>query len=398
MSAHDAFGIFSQLSCLRCPRPNGSRALARAVGDVRSWLEAEGIAVQAHHFVLRPFFMELMGLWLVFAGLLLTMAALGRWGWVGLALSLVTVAVPLLEVRFLHPTVTALILQPACNLVVRFPAPKPCREVILSAHLDSKTELLDHHQRSILLRLGRPAMWLALGAGLLTALDSLLPPGTVRLVAHWQAVLAVLPVAVYGLGTGANLVGGRFSRRPSTGALDNGAAVAVLLDLALRLHRGALHFGHTSITLLFTVGEEVQMQGALAYVQHAYDPGRRDRPLPMVAVNLEVVGQDGGYLLWERDGTAMLQMPVDAALSQALARAIEAVAGDPPMQAGLINSDAFAFLRAGIPATTLGGYDADLGERGFHSDLDNPSRIDRQRLVETIAILSHLMAEIDSEE
>ena len=84
--------------------------------------------MQSHHFVLHPYFMELLGLWLVLAGLLLTMAALGRWGWVGLALSLVAVAVPLLEVGFIHPVVTALIRQPVCNLVVRFPAPKPRRD------------------------------------------------------------------------------------------------------------------------------------------------------------------------------------------------------------------------------------------------------------------------------
>ena len=216
----------------------------------------------------------------------------------------------------------ALVRQTARNLVVRFPAPQPRREVILCAHLDSKTELLDHGQREVLLRLGGPAMGLALLAGAGMAAERLLVVGTASRTVHWLAFLAALPVAVYGLGMGASLVGGRFSRQPSNGAVDNGAAVALLLDLARRLHRGSLSLDHTAVALLFTVGEEAQMQGALAYVG-----GRTAWPLPTCAVNLDVVGQDGRYLLWEEDGTAMRRFPADATLNRALGSAVEAVAG-----------------------------------------------------------------------
>jgi hypothetical protein len=392
MNAQNAAEIFFQLPCLQRPRPHGSRALAEAVGDVQGWLEAGGTPVQSHEFILRPYFMELLGLWLALTGLLMPLAAVDSWGWGGLILALAALAVPLLEVRFLRPTVTALVRQAARNLVVTFPAPEPQREVILCAHLDSKTELLDHHQRGILLRLGGPAMGLALGAGLLTSLEAFLPFGTVHHVVQWLAALATLPVAVYGLGMGANLAGGRFRRPPSTGAVDNGAAVAVLLALALRLRRGDLHLAYTSVTLLFTMGEEAQMQGAMAYVRD-----RADWPVAVRAVNLEVVGQSGGYLLWEEDGTAMLRLPVDPALNLDLARAVKAVAGQSPARAPLVNSDAFAFLRAGIPAAILGSRDEEWGDRGYHSRLDNPRRIDAKRLVETAAVLSHLLADMDSE-
>ena len=391
MNAQSAAEIFFQLPCLQRPRPNGSRALAEAVGDVQGWLEAGGIPVESHKFILRPYFMELLGLWLALSGLLMPLAALGGWGWGGLILALAALAVPLLEVRLLRPTVTALARQAARNLVVNFPAPEPRREVILCAHLDSKTELLDHQQRGILLRLGGPAMGLALGAGLLATLGAYLPSGTARLVVQWLAVLAALPVAVYGLGMGANLAGGRLRRPASTGAVDNGAAVAVLLALALRLRQGNLPLDHTSVTLLFTVGEEAQMQGAMAYVRD-----RADWPSSVRTVNLEVVGQRGGYLLWEEDGTAMRRLPVDAALNLELARAVKAVAGQPPARAPLINSDAFAFLRAGIPAATLGSRDEEWGERGYHSGLDHPSRVDAKRLAETAEVLSHLLADMDS--
>ena len=399
----------SLLSFLSGPRPNGSRALERTVEKVRAWLEEEGVPVQPHRFTLRPYFMELLGLWMALTGLFLPVAALGRWGWGGLILALLTLAVPLLEVRFLCPTVTVLVRRPAQNLVASFPTPHPDQEVILCAHLDSKTELLDHYQRMVLLRLSLPVMGLALACGVLTAVEGLLPAGSAAFAARWLAFLAGLPAAVYGLVMGANLVGGRFSRHPSTGAVDNGAAVAVMLALALRLrpsaslrtssgqarqlHRGDLHLDRTSVTLLFTVGEEAQMQGALAYVRD-----RKDWPLPTCVVNLEVLGQNGGYWLWEEDGTVMLRKPVDPALNRALESAVEAVTGERPVREPVISCDAFAFLRRGIAAATLGSFDRDLGGRGLHSALDNPGRVDPGRLVQAVEVLSCFLTDLDTEE
>ena len=82
--------------------------------------------------------------------------------------------------------------------------------------------------------------------------------------------------------------------------------------------------------------------------------------------------------------------------SFSLARAVEAVTGEPPIWSPHLNSDAFAFLRAGIPAATLGGYDRDLGQRGLHSALDTASRVDPVRLVEAADLLCHLLKELDS--
>jgi hypothetical protein len=162
MNIQDAAEILTALPLLSTPRPNGSQVLAQTVESVQSWLEGQGVPVQAHRFTLRPYLMELLGLWLALTGVLLPLAALRRWGWVGLALALLAVAVPLLEVRFLQPTLSAVIRRPARNLAAHFAAPQPRCEVVFCAHLDSKSELLDHAQREVLLRLGTPAMGLAL--------------------------------------------------------------------------------------------------------------------------------------------------------------------------------------------------------------------------------------------
>jgi hypothetical protein len=392
----DKAAFSNLMSFLSIPRPNGSRALGQTVEKVRAWLEEEDIHVRSQHFTLYPYFMESLGLWMALTGLLLPMAALGRWGWGGLLLALATLAVPLLEVRFLCPTVTALFRQPGENLVISFPASASSpaaegQEVILCAHLDSKTELLDHYQRALLLRVALPAMGLVAVSGALIVVEGLLPAGTAATVVRWLAFLTALPAAAYGLGMGANLVGGRFSPHPSPGAVDNGTSVAILLALARWLHRRELPLERTAVTLLLTVGEEAQMQGALAYTRD-----RERWPMPVYVVNLEVMGQNGGYVLWEEDGTAMLRLPTDPALNHALERAIEAATGERPVRVPAVSSDAFAFLHRGIPATTLGSFDLELGGRGFHSALDNLDRADLDRMAEAIEILGHFLQGLES--
>jgi hypothetical protein len=392
MNDRNAAEILAQLTSLSTPRPNGSRALDRTVDAVEAWLAERQIAVESHNFTLRPYAMEILGLWFFLGGLLLAASVIIDAPWLVLLVTLALLAIPLLETRFLQPIITALVRRRARNLVVSFPVPAPSREVILCAHLDSKTELLDHRRRAGLLALAPLAMVMAPAGAILLVVASLLRSEiAINLVSFAGLFLGVWPAIGWSLAMGASLAGGRLRRRPSTGAVDNGAAVAALLDLAGRRQRGTLHLDHTSITLLFTAGEEAQMQGALAYVRD-----RHEWALPTQVVNLEIVGQNGSYLLWSQDGTSMQPVDVDAALNAALARAIEAEAGERPTFHLAINSDAFAFLRQGIPAATLGSLDKELGETGLHGPQDQPGRIDSARLVQTVDIVARLLADFDT--
>jgi hypothetical protein len=142
-----------------------------------------------------------------------------------------------------------------------------------------------------------------------------------------------------------------------------------------------------AVTLLFTVGEEAQMQGALAYARD-----REDWPRPTVFLNLEVLGQDGGYVIWKTDGTALRRLPADSKLNDLLAQSVEAVTGIQACAEESLSSDATAFLLKGIPSATLGGKDRLQGGRGYHSVADHPERVHAERIREAVAIIEHLVA------
>lgn len=204
---------------------------------------------------------------------------------------------------------------------------------------------------------------------------------------------ASLPVLLLAWALGLNLALGRLAR-PSTGAVDNGAACAVLLALAERLAAGAVPTGRTCVTLAILGGEEVNMQGSRALVRHwrKLKAGRSR----MTAVNLELMGQRGGYVLWERDGNALRTMPTDGALSALVADAVRAVTGKAPEREPLINSDAYSFLAAGIPAAVLGTRDPRYGTGGLHRPTDSPARVDPARLAEGVAVLAEIIRRVDA--
>ena len=62
---------------------------------------------------------------------------------------------------------------------------------------------------------------------------------------------------------------------------------------------------------------------------------------------------------------------------------------------GPVNSDGYSFLRVGVPATTIGTYDTQLVDRGFHGPQDNLARVVMARLPQGVEILSQIVEGYD---
>lgn len=391
------------MAWLSRPRPNGSAALRATLQDLKGWLAGREIPYRVQPFALAPYFYEAIGAWIILSRTLLALAVWLRWGWPALAIALLSLPVGLLDVALNRPTLTRLRQVTGENILIEFEPQIPQHELVLCAHYDSKTELLDHRQRMFFLKSLRFGILLTVILGILGVLDGWLAGRGVGFsgVIYALGVLLSLPLLYLAWGLGLNLATGRFLK-PSQGAVDNGAACAILLGLAdllnreLNLARTASDYHsplqRTRLTLALFAGEEVNMQGSRAYARS------RSWPLPVAALNLEVMAQDGAYVLWEQDGTALQLTPTHAGLNELVAQAVQAIAGQAPRRVGPVNSDAGSFLAAGVPAATLGTYDTRWVDTGFHRPTDNLGRVVLARLPEGVEILRRLIERVDQDE
>jgi hypothetical protein len=382
------------MSFLSVPRPNGSAALLQTCRALQDWLTQHGIPFGVHTFRLYPFFFECIGAWIILSRTLLALAVWLRWGWPTLLIALIGIVGGTFDVGFNLPVISWLGARRGNNVLIEFKPPaRADREIVFSAHYDSKTELLDHYGRTFFVRRLRLGIVLTVLLGVLGPADGLAQrqaPAWANLIFGFGVILT-LPLLFLAFGLGLNLSLGRFVQ-PSRGAVDNGAACAILLGLADRLAQGEVASQHTRVSLALFTGEEVNMQGSRAYVRD------RDWPLPAIAINLEVMGQNGGYVFWEQDGNAFGLTPTSPQVSALIADAVKQVTDEAAQPVGPVNSDGFSFLSAGIPTGIMGTFDSRLKEAGFHRPTDNLDRVVMARLPEGVDILARILEKYDGEE
>jgi acetylornithine deacetylase/succinyl-diaminopimelate desuccinylase-like protein len=381
------------MAILSVPRPNASRAEGETARALRQWLERRGIPYQTHSFKLYPYFNEGIGVWVIVSRTLLVVAFALRWGWPVLVIAGLSLLGGILDVAMHIPVATWPGARRGENILIQFEPPQAEQEIVLAAHYDSKTELLDHTGAAFFMRK------LNLGIGL-TILLGLLGPLDAWLWAHGSAWAGVVFWAGIGLGAfmlflawgfGLNLSLGRLME-PSQGAIDNGTACAILLGLAERLSRGEIQLQRSRVTLALFAGEEVAMQGSRAFV------AAREWPLPTIALNLEIMAQDGDYVIWERESNGLRRLPTADGLNQAVAGLVAEVTGRPARFIAQLMSDTFSFLDAGIPASVLGTHHSHMGGGGLHRPTDNLGRVVMPRLDEGVEILERLLARYEAGE
>lgn len=363
------------MGVLSMPRPNGSAAERETVRALKAWLDRRQIPYYIHTFRLYPYFFECIGIWLILSRSVLAVAVWARWDWWTLPIALIGLLGGTLDVALNLPLVTWPGARRGENIIIEFEPPQARQEIILSAHYDSKTELLDHRQRTYLFRHMNFGILLTLLLGLWGPFDIWLKSESL----YWLGVILTIPMLLLAWGMGLHLSVGRLLK-PSQGAVDNGTACAILLGLAEKLSRESL-LGDTKVTLALFTGEEVNMQGSRAYVKD------RDWSLPASVLNLEIMAQNGAYIYWERDGNAFRSLPTTQLLNDVYSAAVEKVTGVPAQPASLVNSDGGSFLFAGIPAASVGTLDTQWGETGFHRPTDNLERVVMERLPQGVAVL-----------
>lgn len=392
------------LELFSTPRISGSAAEAEVYSQTKAWLSGQDVAFEEQPFTLYPWIWPCIGAWLILSRTLLAVAVWQQWGWVTLPIGILGLLGGLVDISTDIPLVSWIGAVRRHNLLIHFDCPGAVQEIILSAHYDSKTELLDHRQRMFFVR-GLPfgivlTLLLAFIGPLQSAAAS---TPTLSGALHWIGVLLSIPMLFLAWGLGLNLLLGRLRPQPSQGAVDNGAACVILLKLAQRIKADPGLFQNTRLTLALFGGEEVGMQGSRAFVRERLKPAitttsrPENRILPCLALNLEVMAQNGDYVIWEQDGISIKLWPNSPSVIAAASAAVEAVTGMHARCVGPVNSDGGSFARVGIPSATLGTYDRQLADRGFHQPSDNIRRVIPERIPEAVTILEQFIRSFDNE-
>ena len=381
------------MDILATSRPNGSKAERITLEALITWLTDHHIPFTTNSFRQYPYFFEAIGLWIILSRTLLAVAYFFHLGWVTFLIALVGLAGETLDIGIHLHLITWPGFKRGQNIIIEFLPENAKKELILAAHYDTKTELLDHHQRMLLLKNLRLGIIVTLIIGLLGPIEYYF----LSYQSPWSyysmglGIGLIIPMLLLAWALGINLVSGRFLN-PSQGAVDNGAACAILLSLANELNSTTLSHDRTKITLALFTGEEVNMQGSRAYA------GSREWNYPTMAINLEVMAQNGKYVYWEQDGNSLTLMATTDTANQLIQSSVYEITGYPAEPAGSVNSDGYSFLSRGISTGILGTYDIHWKDTGFHRPSDNLQRVVMERLPQGVDILKTLITKYDQEE
>lgn len=352
------------------PRENGSEALQQASLQVADLLRQAGLEPQLWSYMAQPYRLRLAGL-VALLGSLLYAGLLWR-GRAALAL-VCALALPVLLLAELDgyvPLFGWIGAQEQVHVEATLNAPQAVQHLILAAHLDSKTDLLDHVERA-------PAEVLALPVALLMVIAAAVGIRRSRrtapeLTRSWLTTVAAVLAVLNGMALFASLSAGAFVSRRSHGALDDGAACGVLVRLAERL--AAAPPERTDVTFLILSGEEIGVFGSWVYARDKFAaPPQR----PTAVINLEFIGATADMGVFAREAFSLRSFTPDPRLLDLLDEVHQQRRGKPlyrfPYPAG---TDGRSFLAHGVSAATIFN---DLPEHALPRDLH--SAADRRELL-----------------
>jgi acetylornithine deacetylase/succinyl-diaminopimelate desuccinylase-like protein len=376
------------------PRENGSAALDQAASFLAETLAGMGLETELVPFTAHPFALRLAGLVVLAGGLaFLRLGRSGRWP----AAAMVSMALPgllLAELEFGQPVFGWIGARTEHHVVARIPAHTPEQRLILSAHYDSKTDLLDHLERA-------PVDWLAPPVASILVLGALAGWRAPRSHRHRlsldrMARFSCWLAPVYGAAAFAVFSAGAWLPERSHGALDDGAACAVLVELARELGARPPP-DHTEVEILLLAAEEVGVQGSRQYARERFSRRTGDGP-PTRVLNLEGIGASPQLAVFGRERFALRSFRPSSELLAVVDRVYQRARGEPmPVTWYGGATDARSFLAQGIPALTL--ISREPGQtfiRGLHSAADRRSRLDETSLDETLRFLLEVVEEVDA--
>lgn len=369
------------------PRENGTPGLDAAASFIADQLRLAGVETQVHDFTAYPYEPIALGVGVFLLCCLYTYALRASREKLAIVAALLFFALPVGYLDWQLPLTPGLGVEES-NILGVVPGLQPQKRLILAAHYDTKTELTDH-----IVRLPVQIAGFALGCvALLTAIaswrfrDRRWLESASRIVAFSAFGYGVVFLAVFS--------GGLLRPDRSAGALDNGAACAVLLRAATTLAAGP-PLERTEILFAFLAAEEVGAQGSWSFVRD-HLPGLP--ALDTTVINLDPIGasdqltvvhREGGILRAYQPSPEVVAL-LDSVHRQQTGRPIGHTSGG-----GL--TDAFPFLASGVPAATIiSAVPPFVLPRGLHTPADSHDRIDSKSMDTTLDFVLRLLRSVDA--
>jgi acetylornithine deacetylase/succinyl-diaminopimelate desuccinylase-like protein len=374
------------------PRENGTAALHQTASYLVETFRAAGIEAQRVPFTAHPFETRFLGLF-VFASCAFYFYLTRRKNFLAAgALSLLIPVVAVLDVEFGLPLFGGLRMERQENIVARIPARSPTQRLVFTAHYDTKTDLFDHVVRAPITALAFPLC----GLMLVGALAGLVVRNSSRRSRALESSVNLVGVVALFYGPTFLLAfsaGALLSAR-SPGALDDGAACAVLVRVATELAQ-ASPLEQTDVQIILFSGEELGAEGSALYVKSRFP--ERDS-LPTYVVNLDPVGATPRLAVLGKEARLLRTYHPDPRIVAGLDRALLETTGSSlrlTSHGGL--TDAVSFEAHGIPAATLiSEVPPFIIPRGMHTAKDNRSRIDLSSLDLVKGLIIRFVQEADA--
>ena len=379
------------LNHIAIPRPSYSNTYDSVVDFIKELLFPYNIQYTIQEFALKPRLDFIVGITIALLGIILCVLIIRKKPLAAILTAILIPAVLILEFEYFVSVVSWLVTKPAENIIIRFPNSGAVRELIFAAHMDSKTALFDHIQRANIYRLVPVAVILGLITPLIYLLGKLFSFAKNRVASGISITIAVI-LAAYWVLFGTSFFGYVFVENPSLGAVDDAASIAILIDLAKDIRVGKVTTANNSVTILLTSGEEVNLLGALAYVDEFLPTGNTDRKIPAMLINLDLVGQSGNLAYAESNGVFLKHYPADIKLVNEVGKAWQAVSGKPLEKGEKSTDDAVCFMAKDIPSITIYNTGVPgLGLGGYHSAADNMQRVDLKNMKMVLSTLERII-------
>jgi len=293
------------------------------------------------------------------------------------------------EFELVKPVVSWLIPKESSNIIVNFNNPKATHTLVLVAHYDSKTDIFDHIQRARIYQFIVPSILMGLLVVVWVALSKKYKSCSKPLFRHTASALVILFVVEWFM-VAVAMGGFILLKQQSQGAIDNASSVVALMGLAHDIRRGVVNNKVLNVEIVFTTGEEINLQGAKYYVRNLIT---RKKAQELSVINLELVGEPGTMVYWQKAGVMLKFYGADSNLIQRLAHAYYFVTKKNIGTLPKLTDDSIMFMREGIPAVTVGFAREQYGVSGLHSTKDNISRVVMDNIHTAIQTLSTVISQ-----